>query len=552
MERKATRDGPVPKITRIANAPIAICGRYTSEDGTTVVAVSWMQPDANWRTELVARADLMSQGGLTRLANKGFPAGGNQKLLVTYLADFEKRNFSAIPSGTITSQAGWQHGMMSYIWGTTRLTGEKRTPICGGFEKGTGADAEVIFNGGLGEYEMLTGFHSAGSADAWYAAIGAVALYPKIKLAIYAALAVPLLQLLDVRNFTIEWAARTSTGKTTALRLAASVWGRPDESAPQSAMRTWEATQVGIERMCGVISGLPLVLDDTSLASGIVEKILYLIASGRGRSRGTWSGLASNPAFRTIMLTTGEAPITSVTQKGGAHVRVLSLRGTPFGRADAETAALVERLKTVLLHDYGHAGPAFVQALLRERHAWPKIQAEYSARRDKLAVRVKGPEADRLLGYVAAIDIAAVLAHRFLPIPWALRHPGDELLGELIPHVEDAAGATRALRDIMSLAQASEERFYGRRPERGGGSALGRWDQDSPDQAWDHIAFYPPALKDMLKKRGYDPEAILADWRDRGWLQADPGNHTIQWRAKPSEKRRMVVILRHAIEEVEA
>jgi hypothetical protein len=64
-------------------------------------------------------------------------------------------------------------------------------------------------------------------------------------------------------------------------------------------------------------------------------------------------------------------------------------------------------------------------------------------------------------------------------------------------------------------------------------------------------------LYGILTDLGYTPDAILAGWRERGWLEIDNDRlrYTTKKHAKNDErdksvKRRMVVIKRFAIEEV--
>jgi len=65
--------------------------------------------------------------------------------------------------------------------------------------------------------------------------------------------------------FGVEWAGPTSSGKTTAMQVAASVWGDPDTEAGK-VMQTWDSTRVGIERTAAFLQHLPLFLDDTKHA----------------------------------------------------------------------------------------------------------------------------------------------------------------------------------------------------------------------------------------------------------------------------------------------
>ena len=80
------------------------------------------------------------------------------------------------------------------------------------------------------------------------------------------ALAPPMLEILGASNFVLDFAGATSSGKTTTLRVAASCWGKPDERSDESAMHTWDVTRVFLERASTIISGMPLILDDTKRA----------------------------------------------------------------------------------------------------------------------------------------------------------------------------------------------------------------------------------------------------------------------------------------------
>src|SRR5262249_10810955 len=155
-----------------------------------------------------------------------------------------------------------------------------------------------------GDEQIADAYHAAGSMDGWLRAVEAVACYPRALLALYVAFVPPLLLILGAPNFIVDWAHRTTTGKTTALRVAASVWGRPAERAVDGALGTWDATKVWIERASAVLHGLPLILDDTKRAKypQIIAEVLYTATSGRGRGRGNPRSLARTRTWRTVLL----------------------------------------------------------------------------------------------------------------------------------------------------------------------------------------------------------------------------------------------------------
>ena len=67
------------------------------------------------------------------------------------------------------------------------------------------------------------------------------------------------------------------------LRVDASIWGDPDDTNPDSTLKTWDSTAVFRERAPAVLNSLPLILDDTKLANkqnGDVATTIYSIAYG--------------------------------------------------------------------------------------------------------------------------------------------------------------------------------------------------------------------------------------------------------------------------------
>ena len=108
------------------------------------------------------------------------------------------------------------------------------------------------------------------------------------KLALYVSFVSPLLQILESPNFVFDIAGPTTTGKTTLLRVAASVWGSPSERDPASVLGSWDSTPTWREQASAVIKNLPLLLDDTKLAHAPdhVAQTIYAIVQGRGRGGG--------------------------------------------------------------------------------------------------------------------------------------------------------------------------------------------------------------------------------------------------------------------------
>ena len=556
-----------PVSRTFAFAPILISARlHDIDEGTEALRVTSRRPATGWQPLIVDRATALDGRKLVELASSGFPvAGDNARAVAKYLHRLEAANFHRLRCAKISSHLGWQgdHGAEGFLWGHQLITpaGEMTDAIrLDDLAPEEWREDWVTFRGAsAGDEQIAEGFHALGDLSRYLQIISPIQHYPRVALAWYASFLAPLLQILGAPNPIIDWGNRTSTGKTVTLRLGASVWGKPDEKAPDGALGTWDSTRVWLERASYVLSALPVILDDTKRARTpqSVADLLYTVASGRGRGRGSVRGLARTRTWRTVLLSSGEAPATAFTQDGGTRARVLSVRGIPFSRDDAATRLVVDALNVGIQTHYGLAGPAFVRWLYRQRHRWEEFAAEYHRCVDAYAAQATTSVAGRMAHHAAALDVTAALVHAALELPWEYRDPLEQLWAGIIDEASDAAGAVRALQDVVSWAHAHESRFYGRHIGLFdiAGDPPGGWAGCWPPGDWETLAFFPTVLSGFLREMRYEPEAILADWKERGWLWQTPSETSryetrIAW--KDRHRPRMVAIQRAAIEEVEA
>ena len=118
------------------------------------------------------------------------------------------------------------------------------------------------------------------------------------------------------------------------------------------------------------------------------------------------------PGCSTVLITTGEVPIVSLSKKGGARARCFSLWGSPFGGTTPETAAIVRQLNRELVTHYGFAGRIFVQHLVDHHDLWDTWREDYRRRVEAYEQRANGdPVVSRMAAALAAISMAAALAH---------------------------------------------------------------------------------------------------------------------------------------------
>lgn len=559
------RSGPGGSyFQEVAPAPVVPVARFRDLAGGEALRVAWLR-GGSWQAETRPRGEWLEPRRLIGLADRGFPVwGGSAGDLAEYLHGAEAANLSRLPVARVSEALGWQgsrgeHGFLAgRAW--VKPTGEIVPPSDLETEAPETWDRERVHfqAAGPGDVQLADSLTQAGSLEGWAAAVAPVAGFPRVLFGLYAAFAAPLLLILrDVANFCIDWSWPTSTGKTTALRVAASAWGRPMDGAGDSFLRSWDATAVFLERLAGLFNGLPLLLDDSQRLKRAqdVAAVVYGFTQGQGRGRGRrGDGVRATQGFRSVLLSSGERPLASFADHGGVRARVLSIQGAPFGKTDAETGALVLRLRRDLAEHHGHAGPLFLSWLLKRRAKWPELRALYREVLSGYLERAGGhPVAGRLAEPVAAVETAARLAHEALPLPWSYAEPVAALWDELTRHVDEADRAAEAFKMAVSYAQARPSQFYGRHEEIGydprplepRGGWLGRWDRPP---GWEFLAWFPEPLGKLIRETmNLDPAGTFQVWRESGWIDATTGKNTKPMRG-PWGHARLVCLKRAAIE----
>ena len=550
----------------VVSTPLLIVGRLTDVvTGRESVKLAWFR-DAEWQSHIVDRKQIASTRTIVELAEYGLPITSNTAAaVVQYLADFEAANVSELPLAKVTSRLGWQGPTpgKAFLLGHTLITPEvlqQERPVSGLEHEQRSLQAITFRGGDAGDEQLADGHCVGGTFEGWQKAVKPLVDYPRVRLGIYAAFTATLLAILKSPNFVLDYCGVTSGGKTVAARIAASVFGSPDERFGAASMLTWDATRVYLERAPAVQCDLPLVVDDTKRARNpkYITQTIYDVASGRGRGRGSVDGLQQSTTFRSVMITTGEAPITSFTEDGGTRARVLALWGSPFGKTDQATGRVVRQINASVCEHFGHAGREFVTYLLANRKKWSEWRKLYTALRKQYEERaVDNPVVHRMATHFAAITTAATIAHEANVLPWAYADPIDELWDVLVAEASEADRSAAALRQVVSWAHAHQEDFHGPRkldkrvPNDGW---AGRWSDYAKiaggTVGWKSIDFYPHKLRKILKEYDFeDYEAIIRQWRDRGFLVLDKEGKNIKAHTDDGSTR-MVCISRKAISEV--
>lgn len=269
-------------------------------------------------------------------------------------------------------------------------------------------------------------FREGGTLEGWQAGIGAKCEgNPLLLLSVCASLAGPLLYHLQRQGGGFHIVGDSSTGKSSAIMAAASVWGHGG-----TFMRTWRATGNGLEGIAAQRNDTLLALDEIGEADQReIGAVVYAIANGTGKARASRNGMArAARRWRVMLFSSGELGLPALMSEGGRRsragqeIRLLdiparcthgawdALHGMAGGR---EFSDAIQRASVT---HYGHAGPEFVRRLLKggELDALPVLLAQLCQH-----FATNGGQESRAAERFALVALAGELAIDFgiLPLP---------------------------------------------------------------------------------------------------------------------------------------
>ena len=137
-------------------------------------------------------------------------------------------------------------------------------------------------------------------------------------LALTAALAGPLLSLVGEASGGFNFVGHSSTGKTTALDVGASVYGPPSQ-----VIESWRATDNGLEATAEARNDLLLPLDELGEIDPLVlDRAVYMLGNGAGKRRAQVDG-SGRPrrVWRLMILSTGELGVAERLSSAGVKPR---------------------------------------------------------------------------------------------------------------------------------------------------------------------------------------------------------------------------------------
>lgn len=430
------RNGRATKV--YAGSPLVVIGRTRAQRDGWGYRVALRTPDCEWTTLTIPAHLLAGDGrelrGVLGRAGAILPQCRNGRQALAEFIGYA----SGGPILNIATRPGW-HGENFVL--PDRFIG----PV--------GAD-KIQLDMGDRQHFLV----QAGTMANWQELARHAEQSSRAAFVICAALAAPLLTPLNRAGFGVHLFGQSSRGKTTLLTLAGSVWGG---GGNDGFVRNWRVTSNGAEGLLCDHNDLLLPLDElTTVAPETAAELYYLLANGHGKVRATREGEAREAMqSRVLVLSSGENSAAQqiaqargrVRLTGGMAVRMVDL---PIEHAPGEAfenlagfdsaGQLAETIAVRAESHYGHAGPAFVQAIVERRAEVVSAVEDGIARfLDDQVSPGDDPQVRRVAERFGLIAAAGRCATEFGILPWA---PG-------------------------SAFRASERCFQAWRDSRGGGES---------------------------------------------------------------------------------
>ena len=268
------------------------------------------------------------------------------------------------------------------------------------------------------EAGMEDTFRRHGTLADWQASVAALAVgNSRFGFTIACALAGPMLRLAGLESGGFHLRGDSSMGKTVALRVASSVWGRP------TYMQRWRTTSNALEATAVQHCDATLILDEFGqLEPREAGSVAYLLANEQEKGRSTARGFARKKrTWRLLFLSSGEVTLADQMAEAGQRTRAgMEVRmvdipmdaGAGMGGIEAlhsfdGAGELAEAVTAAAARHYGTAGRAWLEWACDHHGELPALLLDLIERYRAALVPEAASEQVRRIGSRFALVAAA-------------------------------------------------------------------------------------------------------------------------------------------------
>lgn len=396
---------------------------------------------------------------------------------------------------------------------------------------------------------MAASFYAQGSLADWQQQISQpCANHNRLVFALACAFAGQLLEPLNEQSGGFHIRGNSSSGKSTALKIAGSVWGNSEQ-----VIRQWRATSNALEGIAAMHNDGFLGLDEISQCDPKdVGNTIYMLSNGQGKARMQRTG-ATKPVtqWRVLFLSNGEKSLDSIMGQigkrtnAGQEIRLADIPADaghglgifdplPDGQRPADYA---EQLQQVTANYYGSAGIAWLEYLTNDKQAATEQAKLLIQQFMQHYATGKSGQVQRVAKRFALVAAAGELATQAGITGWP-QGRAIEAVGQCFNNWLDGFGdgANLESRNILAEVKAFFEAHGSSRFENMQPPLLNNGDE-MPQRITNRVGYfkqegnsrtylvYPEQFKNEICA-GRDARQVAKVLKEAGWLECDTGKNT--------------------------
>ena len=417
----------------------------------------------NRRTTIQDREIIASKNKIVSLANVGVDVTtATAGKMVDYLNYLQQKN--VIPEVTSVSHLGWvENQFLPY-------------------------DDGVVFDGEASDRKLFNSIKAHGSEAVWKEYVLKLRKNKALRMTMAASFASPLIEKCGALPFVFHLWGTTGGGKTVALKVAMSIWGKPELG---DLVYTMNMTNNAMMNTAGLLYSLPFAGDELQLIKSQhgYDKLIMNITEGIERGRMEYSTKLAQRTWKNAFIFTGEEPCTNYNSGGGTKNRVIEVNADS-GVVDDGGATIA-----VISENYGHAGRTFINYAKTQnlRSRYRELYSTVFGVTDKQALAATMV----LLGDAIAREC---LFPEEEPLTW-------EDISEHFFNAEDVSTAERAMEYILGWIAQNKQKFNGTDSYEQWGLMEGR-----------SVFVIAHILEDTLAGKGFSFDAVKREWAKSGFL----------------------------------
>lgn len=519
----------------VAHVPMFIVRKlvdvYSGDERLELVFLSTVGEAKVWRTISASRRAIgEARTMVAELVQLGAPVTSNSAArVVDWFEAYERVNARAYERVACVSRFGWHTvgGSSPVFVGACTYTADGDVDAADESPgQNSSANANAITLDARGDRrKVVDAMKPRGTLEGHLVALRrAWAADSVCAVAICAAFAATLLEPLRSPNFAVHLPGESSRGKTSMLKIAASVFGDPESA---QIVASWNVTNVGAEIRAAQFCDLPQCYDEIGGGDPqAIEKLVYSLINGGGRTRAQRDlTLRETSSWRTVLLSTGERGLADEMAATGAQVRIVTLPVVGFGEL---TGAQIDELREACAANAGSAGDAWLRRVVATGpEDWEESR---TIMREILGdLRARSPK-DSLQGRVAGYFALLVVTETMLAEAFELgSDDGATMHGafDALTQREPIQGIAERARDMVTDRilqepeafpefEAATDEGTSIEPKRSGKTRYGFL-------RGERVYLIPASFRELCQKNRLSAREVLREWARLGWLDHEQG-----------------------------